>query len=122
MKTPRSADDPTSATAFFQGLPVSVWMISPNSRSLARSSEAARPRISPRSGESSPRLGSGRRARDGTIDVRGGSPRHLRHDAVVDRAALLERLAGRGRNLRVVYPVKDLLGIHALTACAIEFT
>jgi hypothetical protein len=53
MKTPRSADEATSATAFFHGFPVSVWTISPNSRSLARSSAAARPRISPRRGAGS---------------------------------------------------------------------
>ena len=50
MNTPRSADDATSAAAFFHGLPVSVCTIAASSRSFARSSPAARPRISPRFG------------------------------------------------------------------------
>src|SRR5437870_3970167 len=50
MNTPRSADDPTSAAAFFHGLPVSVCTISASSRSFARRSAAARPRMSPRFG------------------------------------------------------------------------
>src|SRR6185436_10263626 len=50
MNTASSADDATSATAFFHGLPVSAWTISPNSFSRSRSSCAARPRMAPRVG------------------------------------------------------------------------
>src|SRR6266850_461193 len=95
MKTPRSADDPTSAAAFFHGLPVSVWTIPASSRSFARSSAAARPRISPRR------------------DVGGRSARHARDDAVVNRRSLLERLAARRGDGGVVYPVKNGVGIQA---------
>ena len=50
MKIARSADDATSATAFFHGLPVSAWTISPKAFSRSRSSCAARPSIAPRFG------------------------------------------------------------------------
>ena len=38
MNSARSADEATSATAFFHGFPVSSWTISPNSRSRAATS------------------------------------------------------------------------------------
>src|SRR5262249_43904058 len=49
---------------------------------------------------------------NGAIDVDGCAARDVRDDPVVDRTALLERCAGRRRDLRVVYPMKDLLGVH----------
>src|SRR5882762_9026353 len=108
MNIPRSADEPTSATAFFHGLPVSVRTMSPNSRSFSRSSAAARPSTSPRRGGGT--RPQGRRA----PDILGRSARNLRDHAVVDRTSLVEGLRARRRDLGLVYPVKDLAWIHSL--------
>ena len=85
MKIARSADDATSATAFFHGLPVSAWTISPNSFSRSRSSCAARPRIAPRfgTGVRAPLVRRARGRRQRVRHFRGAAARHLRDHLIV---------------------------------------
>src|SRR4030095_1840766 len=96
MKMPRSTDEASSATAFFHGLPVSVWTMVPKSCSRQRSSGPGRPMIGPRLVGGPAHAPPALRAPGADVNrvghFRRASLGHLRDDSIVDRAALLECL------------------------------